>query len=375
MANRKGNRRRFGSVRQLKSGRWQVRYRDPVTGQLRSAEQTYATKTDAEVALAHIEADISRGQWDDPDKGAVSFAEYADAWLRDRKLADRSRERNEAVIRLHIKPTFGAGNLADVTTSRVRAWRGNLLAAGVGEPTVVKAYQILRAMMNTAVDDELIRRNPCRVKGADRYDVPERPVLTVAEVYAVADAIAPRYRLLVLLAAFTTLRFGELASLRRRDINVTGRVVLVQRAQAELQDGKLFDKAPKSAAGVRPVAFPNEILADVTEHLEHYAGAGRDGHVFLGPQGGRLRRSNFRDDWTKARTSAGITADVHFHDLRHTGNTLIAAGASTRELMTRMGHSTARAALIYQHMTNDRDRAIADRLGAMIRQRQGEADS
>lgn len=373
MANRKGNRRRFGSVRQLKSGRWQARYRDPATGQLRTAEETYATKTDAEVALTHIEADISRGQWEDPDKGAVPFAEYADAWLRDRKLADRSRERNEAVIRLHVTPTFGSGSLADVTTSRVRAWRGQLLAAGVGEPTVVKAYQVLRAIMNTAVDDELVRRNPCRVKGADRYDVPERPVLTVAEVYAAADAIAPRYRLLVLLAAFTTLRFGELASLRRRDIDTAGRVVLVQRAQAEMQNGRLFDKAPKSAAGVRPVAFPDEILADVIEHLERYAGAGRDGHVFLGPQGGQLRRSNFRDDWIKARKDAGIAANVHFHDLRHTGNTLAAAGASTRELMTRMGHSTARAALVYQHMTADRDRAIADRLGSMIRQRQGDA--
>ncbi|MFB6945363.1 tyrosine-type recombinase/integrase [Streptomyces sp. NPDC060286] len=375
MANKKGNRRRFGSVRQLRSGRWRARYRDPATGQLRGAEQTYATKTDAEVALTHIEADISRGQWEDPDKGAVPFTEYADAWLRDRKLADRSRERNEAVIRLHITPTFGSGSLADITASRVRAWRGQLLAAGVGEPTVVKAYQILRAIMNTAVDDELIRRNPCRVKGADRYDVPERPVLTVAEVYAAADAIAPRYRLLVLLAAFTTLRFGELASLRRRDIDTAGRVVLVQRAQAEMQNGRLFDKAPKSAAGVRPVAFPDEILADVIEHLERYAAAGRDGHIFLGPQGGQLRRSNFRDDWIKARKEAGIAADVHFHDLRHTGNTLVAAGASTRELMTRMGHSTARAALIYQHMTADRDRAIADRLGAMIRQRQGDVDS
>ncbi|MFJ8979702.1 tyrosine-type recombinase/integrase [Streptomyces sp. NPDC102282] len=373
MANKKGIRRRFGSVRQLRSGRWQARYRDPATGQLRSAEQTYATKTDADVALTQIEADISRGQWEDPDKGAVPFTAYADAWLRDRKLADRSRERNEAVIRLHITPMFGSGSLADVTASRVRAWRGKLLAAGVGEPTVVKAYQVLRAIMNTAVDDELIRRNPCRVKGADRYDVPERPVLTVAEVYAAADAIAPRYRLLVLLAAFTTLRFGELASLRRRDIDTAGRVVLVQRAQAEMQNGKLFDKAPKSAAGVRPVAFPDEILPDVIEHLERYAGAGRDGHIFLGPQGGQLRRSNFRDDWIKARKAAGIFADVHFHDLRHTGNNLVAATASTRELMTRMGHSTARAALIYQHMTADRDRAIADRLGAMIRKQQGDA--
>ncbi|MFJ3339338.1 tyrosine-type recombinase/integrase [Streptomyces sp. NPDC086766] len=81
-----------------------------------------------------------------------------------------------------------------------------------------------------------------------------------------------------------------------------------------------------------------------------------------------MRRSNFRDDWGKARKAAGVTAELHFHDLRHTGNTLAStARASTRELMTRMGHSSSRAALIYQHMTSDRDQAIADRLGAVIR--------
>ncbi|MDF3146529.1 MULTISPECIES: site-specific integrase [unclassified Streptomyces] len=369
MANKRGKRRNFRSVRKLPSGRWQVRYRDPETGQLRPAEQTYASKTDAQVALTHIESDITRGQWSDPDAGAVNLGDYAAAWLRDRKLADRTRKRNESVMRLHVLPTFGAGSVADVTTARVRSWRGKLLAAGIGEPTVVKAYQLLRALMNTAVDDELIRRNPCRIKGADRYDVPERPVLGVTEVFAIADSIAPRYRLLVLLAAFTTLRFGELAALRRRDIDLEGLTVTVRRAQAELQDGRLFDKAPKSAAGVRAISFPAELLDDVRRHLEQFSAPGRDGHVFVGSQGGQLRRSNFRDDWVKARKAAGVTADLHFHDLRHTGNTLAStAGASTRELMTRMGHSSSRAALIYQHMTSDRDRAIADRLGAMIRE-------
>ncbi|GAA3822403.1 hypothetical protein GCM10022206_70710 [Streptomyces chiangmaiensis] len=85
-------------------------------------------------------------------------------------------------------------------------------------------------------------------------------------------------------------------------------------------------------------------------HLDAHAGPDRDDHVFLGPQGGRLRRSNVRDDWIKARKKAGIAADVHFHNLRHSGNTLAAPGASLREPMTRMGHSTPRAALIHQHM-------------------------
>ncbi|MEU8527899.1 tyrosine-type recombinase/integrase [Streptomyces sp. NPDC048629] len=374
MANNQGRRRRFGSVRQLKSGRWQARYRDPETGQLRGAEETYATKTDAEVALTHIEADITRGQWANPDAGKLLFGAYAAAWLKERKLAARSRERNESVVRLYLLPTFGERPLSSITTAQVRAWRTRCLEK-TGEPTVVKAYQIMRAILNTAVDDELIRRNPCRVKGADRYDVPERPVLTVSEVYAVADAIASRYRLLVLLAAFTGLRFGELAALRRRDIDPENAVLTVQRSQAEMQTGALLDKAPKSNAGIRPVAFPTELLPDVKLHLGAYAGTGRDGHVFRGSQGGRLRRSNFRDDWIKARKKAGITAIVHFHDLRHTGNTLAASGASLRELMTRMGHSTPRAALIYQHMVNGRDREIADRLGSMIRKERGGEES
>ncbi|MEU1478276.1 tyrosine-type recombinase/integrase [Streptomyces sp. NPDC005760] len=190
-----------------------------------------------------------------------------------------------------------------------------------------------------------------------------------------ADAIAPRLRLLVLFAAFAGLRFGELASLRRRDVHTDNAVVMVRRSQAEMQTGALIDKAPKSAAGVRPVAFPTELLPDVQHHLDACAGPGRDGHVFLGPQGGRLRRSNFRDDWINARKEAGITAEVHFHDLRHTGNTLAASGASLRELMSRLGQSTPRAALFCQHLVNGSDRRIADHLGSLIRKARGDADS
>ncbi|MET9436299.1 tyrosine-type recombinase/integrase [Streptomyces sp. NPDC006551] len=145
--------------------------------------------------------------------------------------------------------------------------------------------------------------------------------------------------------------------------------------RGDTQNSTLADKAPKSAAGVRPVAFPAELVPELAHRLEHFAGAGQDGHLFQGPRGGLLRRSNFRDDWTTARTKAGISGDVHFHDLRHTGNTLASsAGASTRELMTRMGHSTTRAALIYQHMTSDRDQHIAGKLGEMIRQARKDSD-
>jgi integrase len=103
-------------------------------------------------------------------------------------------------------------------------------------------------------------------------------------------------------------------------------------------------------------------LPELRAHVEWFAEAGPDGLIFVGPKGGRLRRHNFRKLWLKACKAAGIPEelDLHFHDLRHTGNTLAAGtGASTRELMARMGHASPRAALIYQHATSKRDQVVA----------------
>ena len=91
-----------------------------------------------------------------------------------------------------------------------------------------------------------------------------------------------------------------------------------------------------------------------------------NGLVFIGPKGGRLRRSNFREIWNRARGAVG-QPELHFHDLRHTGNTMAAAqGASLRELMERMGHSSPRAALIYLHATRERDQKIAAGMGRLF---------
>lgn len=367
MPNNKGRKRRFGAVRRLPSGRFQIRYPDPVTKQLRNGDRTYSTKRDTEVVLSEIEADMVRGRWTDPDAGKVTLGDFIDSWFRERDYAATSRGRNEGVIRLHIRPYLGDLTVAQIDTPRVRRWRRDLLDAGVGEATVVKAYQVLRAALNTAVDDGLIQRNPCRIKGAGIPKTPERPVLTVEEVFAVAGAIEGRYRVLILLAAFTGLRFGELAALQRRDVDVEGRFVHVRRAQVEPQSGKLEIKGPKSAAGVRTVSFPASLVSEIREHLRIFGEDGRTGLLFVGPKGGHLRRNNFHDSWTAACRRAGLKG-VHFHDLRHTGNSLAATGgATTRELMARMGHSTVRAAMIYQHLVGGRDQEIADHVDGLIK--------
>jgi integrase len=189
-------------------------------------------------------------------------------------------------------------------------------------------------------------------------------VLTVTQVFALGDAIDPRYRALVLLATFTSLRWGELCALRRSDIDLEARTVRVERSLTELANGAHAFGPPKTAAGRRMVGFPELITPVLRWHLSCFAKAEDDALVFTGPAGAMLRRSNFRRSvWLTALDKAELPA-VHFHDLRHTGNNLTAAaGANLRELMTRMGHSSTRAALIYLHSTDERQKEIADALG------------
>jgi integrase len=232
----------------------------------------------------------------------------------------------------------------------------------MGENRAAKVYRLLRAIMNTAVDDGTIKRNPCRIKGADREREAARPIATVPQVYALADAVPTRFRALVLLGAFTSLRWGEVVNLRRIDIDQESGTVTVTRTLTERDDGTLDDGHTKSDAGVRTVSVPALILPYLAAHVAKYVENEHGALVFLGELGGRLRRSNFRraTQWRATVQKVGLPADFHFHDLRHTGNQLAAeAGATTRELMRRMGHSTVRAAMRYQHSTDRRDREIA----------------
>ena len=359
--------RRFGRVRKLPSGRWQVRYPGP-DGVDRPAPETFRTKRDAEVWLAEKESEIRQGDWLDPDAGQIKFSEFASTWLRERPgLRPKTRQLYEGLLRLHIVPALGALAVADVKEARVRTWHHDLRASGLGPSTVAKSYRLLRTILATAVDDGLIKRNPCRIKGAASEKPVERPTLTLPQVAAMADAVGPRFRLLVLLAVFAGLRWGELTGLTRANVDVDARLIRVRETVVELKDGSRSFGPPKSAAGVRNVSIPEFILGDVRWHLERFAEPGPAGHLFIGERGALLRRTTFTKVWERARAEVGLPA-VHFHDLRHTGNTLAAAtGASLAELMARMGHSSTRAAIIYQHATSDRDKVIADALGELAR--------
>jgi hypothetical protein len=172
--NTKGRKRRFGSVRQLPSGSWQARYTGP-DGLLRTAPTPFDTKTAAEQWLVTTEADILKGEWIDPNAGKELFDDYLTRWIKERDLKPRSREEYERTIRLHVRPHLGNLALNQINAQRIRTWRAARLADGIGRSTVSKAYRIMHSAFATAVDDDLIRRNPCRIKGASQTRRPSGP--------------------------------------------------------------------------------------------------------------------------------------------------------------------------------------------------------
>ncbi|GAA2376025.1 hypothetical protein GCM10010404_34770 [Nonomuraea africana] len=256
----------------------------------------------------------------------------------------------------------------EIKEPHVRRWRKKLLDGGVSEVTVAKAYRLLKAIFTTAVDDQLIKRNPCRIKGAGQEKSAERRVLSVPQVYKLVEVIEQRYRALVLLGTFASLRWGELAGLQRRDIDLDAGTIRVERQLIQITGKGLVFTDPKSEAGKRTVVIPELIIDELRAHLKDFTQEGDEGLVFAGPDNGPIRNSNFnRRVWPKALEDAGLPK-IHFHDLRHTGNNLAAnAGASIRELMTRMGHSSTRAAMIYQHSTDERQREVARKLDDLAR--------
>jgi integrase len=432
----KGNKaghRRFGNIRKLPSGRYQASYLAP-DGRRRYATETFERKGDADRALSLIEGQVAQGNWTDPDRGKVKLADYAASWITQRaKLRPRTVDLYRWLLRKHIEPYLGNVPIGKLSPATIRDWRATLLGNGVSISGTAKAYRLLRAVLMTAVeDDKILTRNPCRIRGAGDEDTAERPVLTVAQVFELAERIGRRpvgnirklpaagyrlrfqrygqmrtspeiygtrgeaeralwkmaddgradcnqdrrFRAMVLLTTFASLRWGEVTALRRCDLDLQAGTVRVRLVFVERATGEILLGPPKSAAGRRIVGIPNSIIPALREHLSVFVKDEPGSLVFPGVKGGPLRRSNFNkmSAWPYAVKSIGAEG-LHVHDLRHTGNTFAASGgAGIKDLMARMGHDSERAAMIYQHEARGADKMITNAIDAHVEAEQSKDD-
>ncbi|KEP42670.1 integrase [Mycobacterium kansasii] len=368
--------RSFGNIRKLPSGRYQVRFTDP-DGNYITAPKTFAARIDAEAWLTDRRREIDAKLWNPasvakPDK--ITFGAYASAWLAGRQVAgrpikQRTREHYQAILDDHLIETFGTRQLAAITPKAVREWYAVTLT---NRPTMRShAYSLLRTIMGSAVNDELIDTNPCRIVGAGRAKrVHKIRPASVDELATLTNAMPERLRLMVTLASWCALRFGETVELRRSDIDLSDEMIRVRRAAVRTGGGSFQVTTPKSDAGVRDVAIPPHIIPQIEDHLSKYVGSKRDSLLFAAQNGGHLQPSTLTRHWYKARKAANRD-DLRWHDLRHSGAVLAAAtGASLAELMARLGHSTPQAAMRYQHAAQGRDREIAALLSKLAANRE-----
>lgn len=353
--------------------RYDVRYR--AGG--RAVEETFKRRQDADHRVRQPEAERLTGPVADSRRGREKLADFAERWVdtrlaKGKPLAPTTHQAYLGLLRRNIEATIGQYELARITPSVVRDWHVKVTVAS-GRDQAAKGYRLIRAILNTAVDDELIVRNPCRIRGGGSEHADERPMIDSALVFKLADSISPRLRALVIVAGFVGLRTGELLGLRRCDIDLenTRLTVLVQALQVVGQ-GRIVT-GPKSEAGQRMVSLPKVVVEALDKHLASYGQPGEGGVLFTGPRGEPITRSLLSKEWQAARVVAGAREGLRIHDLRHHAATLTARmpGITTKELMARIGHTSPRAALIYQHATEQRDRQIAAYLDQAIPEPEG----
>ena len=344
--------------------RYVVRLRGP-DGRERS--RSFRTRRDAERYEREQRARFDRGNWIDPRGASVPFEQFALRWLAERPdLRPRTIELYRSLLRRHILPAFGEVHLGRITPSAVRSW--NAVLAREYPVTAAKVFRLLSGILTTAVADELISRNPCVVKGAAQERSPERPMLSIAEVDALAVAIPESWRIAVELASWCHLRLGEVLGLERRDVDLLHRRIHIERTAHDV-GGRLQLGPPKTEAGRRTVSIPPHVLPSLERHLMAFVGPEPTSPLLTGAKGREAPSACPERRVAGCSREPGAPRDP-LHDLRGAGLTWAATqGATTRDLMARAGHASPVAALRYQHAAEDRDAVIAR--GALGTRRRG----
>lgn len=369
--------RDFGTIRKRSNGRYQAYYMGPDQA-FHRAPSTFETKSDAEAWLAGERRLIQYDDWSPTRsrrakviRATEAFGPYAEAWLEHRDLKPRTRALYRRQLDRFLLPYFADTSLRDVTPAVVRVWHSKLDPT---KPTQrAHVYGLLRSIMATAVADEVIQANPCRVRGAGTTKRARKvEPATLDELEVLVTEMPARYRALVLIGSWCGLRFGEMAELRRGDIDLAAQQLHIRRGVVRIK-GEVTVGSPKSEAGVRDVAIPPHLIPILEGHLAEHVGPAKDALVFSAVKdpGTQVHPNTLYRHWHRARETAG-RPDLRIHDLRHTGAVLAAqAGATLAELMARIGHSTPQAALRYQHAARGRDTEIAAALSRLVEERNG----
>jgi len=363
----------MASIVKRDNGMWRARYRDS-SG--KEHARHFERKADGERWLRGEQSKVDTGDWRDPARGRTSVGEWSQGWLEGQlQLKPSTRQRYAGILRIQVDPTWASVPLSSVGHAAVQKWVIAMSASGLAGSSVRQAHRVLSLVLALAVRDQRISSNPADGVKLPKAVKSDKQFLTADQVAQLADAagqghrnVAPtelaQRRLIVLTLAYTGLRFGELAALRVRRVDLMRRRLEIVASVTEVNGVATFG-TPKSGRE-RSVPFPRFLTDDLTALV---AGKGPEDLAFTAPEGGVLRLMGFRrrifDRAAKVAGLPGLTP----HELRHTAASLaIASGANVKDVQRMLGHAQASMTLdVYAGLFEDGLDDVSDRMDGLAR--------
>ena len=340
---------------------WRARYRGPDG---REHSKSFDRKIDAERWLRTELATLDRGQWIDPDHGNITWSEYSFQVIADRPhLSPRTIE-TDRLCHNRVAPWIGDVPLARLTHEQLRRLMAELTAAGYAPETVARTMRWVRLTLNHAIRDRRILASPADGLVLPKARRTDMRLLNATQVSQLATALPDRYGSLATVAAYTGLRWGELAGLQIPDIDMDRRRLTVKTSLIEASGQLPILGSPKTAASERTITLPKIVIDTFTRHLDTHPPT--DTTIWTTERGGFLRRGTFGRIW-RAAVADSVGTPCRIHDLRHTHAAwLISEGEHPKSIQTRLGHSSIQVTMDrYGHLMDGLDHKTATRLDAI----------
>lgn len=351
--------RKVKSDRYGAGSRWQAVWNEP--GGARR-KKSFPTKDAAQAHLDHTAHTTRAGTYVAVERSGLTINDWAATWLpAQTHLKAGGLNTVTGIVRKHILPHWGPRAFSDITRTDVQAW---VTALPVAPATARRIHGVLLRMLEDAVEDLRIARNPARGVNLPATVRREHRYLTVLEVDALIAATPEHHRPITRCLAWTGLRFGEAAELRVKDLDLAARRITITRS-VSTTTGVPLVSTPKTNAGTRAVPIADEVLDDLAALTR---GRGRNDLVYLTPNGAQYRKDNYRRTFQAAVTAAGL-GEVRVHDLRHSAVSIaIAAGASVKLVQRMVGHASAAITLdVYAGLFEQELATISQRVSEYVK--------